>query len=137
MHSQFFNKFGYMDNDLAIKPSRFGIKVSSGPGNPGLIRWAKIQIPKTKSILILLIQLKKFHYSEQSLNFICLDPKKVNIQVCFQFKSICCLIFDIYPYQTQGQDGIKKSRISRPNLKTMAKRRPSYSKGRPNNSENN
>ena len=25
-----------MDNDLAIKPSRFGIKVSSGPGNPVL-----------------------------------------------------------------------------------------------------
>ena len=35
MHSQFFDKFGYMDNDLAIKSSRFGIKGSSGPGNPG------------------------------------------------------------------------------------------------------
>ena len=37
MHSQFLNKFGYMDNDLAIKSSRFGIKVSSGPGNPDVI----------------------------------------------------------------------------------------------------
>ena len=41
-----------------------------------LIRWAQIQIPKAKSIFILLIQLKRFYYTKQSPNSICLDPKK-------------------------------------------------------------